>query len=194
MNVTNDPRLAGQVARYHTWPVLQPQSNAEHAWNVARIICTVCPGASTGLLIEALLHDSGEIVSGDIPFPVKQNNPALKKEMDRIEGGARGQMFLEWRQPLPVVLNENERDLLKIADMMEMWEKGLHERMLGNAYATPIIDRTWEWLDARLDKLPQGPLQENLQKYIVNRLREHGRLDLTGQEHPFGFNAAEDVA
>lgn len=61
IDIRTDPRLAGEVSRYHTWPHLRQQSVAEHSWQVMRIMLAIYPMVPRVLLIHCMAHDAGEI-------------------------------------------------------------------------------------------------------------------------------------
>lgn len=152
MSRAPDPRSAGDVRRYHTWRVLQQQTNAAHQWNVARILLAIYPDCSPRLLREALFHDVGEVVSGDAPFPIKRDNPDIKAGHDRVERSARSAMVLPWGVPPEADLDDFEKRVLKLADLTEMWEFALDDVNYGNRHAQLIVDRC----DAELTRLMGG--------------------------------------
>ena len=86
------------------------------------------------VLYYCLLHDSGELYAGDIPFGVKMQVPGLKESMDQAEAIGRHQLELK----LPELTKE-ERIQAKICDYLEMHETGEHEMNLGNKYAEAIM-------------------------------------------------------
>lgn len=137
--VRTDPRRAGAVRRYHTWPTIQTQTVAEASWNVVRILVTIWPDAPAEAITHALLNDCGEIVTGDLPFPVKRDNRVLKDEIVRLEETAIIDMGLA---PQESCRDQVWRDRVKICDMLEMWEFGLDETAMGNRYAQPIVEGT----------------------------------------------------
>lgn len=137
--VRTDPRRAGAVQRYHTWPTIQQQTVAEASWNVARILMMIWPDASSRALAHALMNDCGEIRSGDLPWPIKKDNPALRAEVVRIERESfqeQGIASLATSDGLDPIW----RHRVKICDVLEMWEFGLEEMTLGNRYCDPIAD------------------------------------------------------
>ncbi len=142
----DDPRMAGCVERYHTWPHLRKQTNAEHSWQVARLVLAIWPECRRELLVHALVHDIGEIGTGDIPFPVKRDNPEVKKATDMVERRAHLTMCIPWSLPAPPNTTNLERKVLKIADMMDMWEWSLQEQAMGNQFANIVRQRTGGWL------------------------------------------------
>jgi 5'-deoxynucleotidase YfbR-like HD superfamily hydrolase len=138
---TLDPRRAGQVTRYHTWPRLREQSVGEHSWQVARVLLAIWPAAPRRLLVHCVTHDIGETVAGDPPYPVKALNPDLKTACDRIEGAAHDMMAMTWMLPVRLALPEHERAAFKLAEFIEMWEWGLFELSMGNSNAALVVSR-----------------------------------------------------
>lgn len=194
----NDPRMAGQVQRYHVWPVLQPQTNSEHSWQVARIVLAIYPEASSALMQAALFHDIGEQSTGDIPFPVKSEHAVLKATMDYLEERA-CLLMAPWGLPNPTRLSEHDAHILKFADLIEMMEKGLQERLLGNRFADLIIRRTYEKAMLRLDFL-SSDVRRRAQNYVQKRLQAWPSEVVSpktpwkdGMEHPFGYDAEMEV-
>lgn len=80
---------AGRTARWHTMPHATPESVGEHSWNLATSMRLVWPDAPDWIIIEALYHDVGEAQVGDLPWPVKANNPTLMREFETLELEAR---------------------------------------------------------------------------------------------------------
>lgn len=126
-------RLAGQIRRYHEYPTVQDQTNADHSWHVARVwmaIFGIGDYASLGkMLLYIHHHDSGELGSGDLPFPTKANNPDLKAAMDRLEGESLSRQGVDMPK-----LTAWEKASVKIADLIEMAEFGMEEVRRGCVY------------------------------------------------------------
>lgn len=133
-----DTRLSGLVSRYHSWPTLTHQSVGEHSWQVLRIYIEIFGPPTPEVTVYIVYHDSAEVATGDPPFPLKANNPDLKAIYDRLEHTA----MVEMRGVGLPELNEQQRNRVKICDLLEMWEHGMHEITLGNTYAHPIVEDT----------------------------------------------------
>lgn len=153
---TLDPRAAGHVVRYHTWPHVRAQTVAEHSWQLARLLLMVWPLAPNHLVVEALFHDIGERVTGDLPYPTKANDNELKMRMNQAESTARRQMVHAWGAPClfdMLGLTTDEQTYLKLLEFVEMWEWALDEIALGNKNAVLIRDRCADGVLATLKKL-----------------------------------------
>lgn len=138
-DITSSARMGGLVKRYHTWPVLRQQTVGEHSWQVARIFTELFPGA---VCVEVLLwiqfHDVDEVATGDPPFPLKQRYPELRDIYENIGSEVLDNMGIVFPG-----LTSRQRTLIKICDLLEMWEFGMDELKMGNQYAIPIINDTW---------------------------------------------------
>lgn len=76
---------SGSVVRYHSTLIDKKQNVDSHSWETAVILSRIYPECSKELLEYALVHDSGEIITGDVPTPVKKKYPCLKETYDQIE-------------------------------------------------------------------------------------------------------------
>lgn len=142
----SDARLAGSVKRYSTWPVLVQQTNAEHTWQVLRILMTIWPETPAHAAEFALFHDSGELGAGDIPYPYKARHPELREIISELERsslsdqGVREQLTTDiWRWRI------------KTTDLIEMLEKGMEETIMGNKYGVPVARAMEAELSSRID-------------------------------------------
>lgn len=171
-DLSTDPRISGQLRRYHTWSVHREQTTAEHQWQTARILLAIYPSCDRTTLIEALFHDIGEGASGDPPYPVKRDNPDLKATMDRIEGAARLSMVLPWGVPPARELPPLCRWAVKLAEMIETWEFALQETMMGSRLAALILERNEEWLSEEISRSTgetRREVCESASRYMAKR-------------------------
>lgn len=76
---------SGSVVRYHCTLIDKKQTVDSHSWETAVILTRIYPECSKELLEFALLHDCGEVASGDAPAPIKKRYPSLKQTYDEIE-------------------------------------------------------------------------------------------------------------
>lgn len=141
-------RMGAGVKRYHTWPTIQQQTVADHTMNVLRIWCELFGPPHSYVTEHILYHDVGESGAGDPPFPSKQLWPALKDGHDQAER--------ETLEGMGVYiyasdLSDIDRTKIKVCDLLEMWEFGLTEWMLGSRYAEAVVVDT---LTAALERTP----------------------------------------
>jgi hypothetical protein len=142
---------------------------------VMRILLAIRPNAPRHLLVHCLVHDIGEMVTGDPPYPVKKNNPGLKAECDRIERDAHLAMCHPWSFPPPQRLTEHEHALFKVAEFLEMWEWGIHEVGLGNHYAELVTQRCEEAVHSFLAREEEGLTRDAIINYMSRRANHERR-------------------
>lgn len=153
-------RFAGQIARYHTWPLIHKQSVAEHTYHVLRIWCQIWGPPPKQVTEYAIWHDAGEMGCGDPPYPSKQKWPELKKICDQIE---REQLTLYGVAELQLFSHEKQR--FKICDLLDMFELGMVEVQMGNSYAEPIVDDVIDNVVKLLGDLPEED-RERVKTYV----------------------------
>ena len=97
---------------------------------------TVDPGA---VAVAALYHDASEILTGDMPTPIKYDNPAIRKAYKDVETVAEQKLvdFLpEELRPIyrPILTAEDKEveELVKAADKLSAHIKCMEELKAGN--------------------------------------------------------------
>jgi 5'-deoxynucleotidase YfbR-like HD superfamily hydrolase len=136
-----DTRLAGQIRRYHTWPITGQQTIAEHCWQILRIYLSVVDDVDPHMVYHIAFHDIGEHYTGDIPYPVKRDNPRLKGEMDFLEQKSQAAQMEYWGSFKQVVLSDYDKKLFKQIEMIEMAEFGIDQMLFGNNHGYIIANR-----------------------------------------------------
>jgi len=163
------PRRAYGLRRYHTWPMIKGQSAAEHHINVWRILYAIWPRCPAHVLTYALIHDLGETVTGDLPYPVKSVNGELAKQVHALEDEAIAHMVNIWSLPELPKLDDLEQIIFKLAEYIEMLETGLDEIALGNANAKLIVFRMHEAYITKIEQLNQFAEKSSASGSIENR-------------------------
>lgn len=130
----------------------RPESLSEHTADtamLAHMLCLIaqkCTGTGDGLRPEvvataALYHDAPEILTGDMPTPVKYKNDALRTAYKAVERESARVMASLQPNELQAetqdwltgsVLNDAERKLLKAADRLSAVIKCIEESHGGN--------------------------------------------------------------
>ena len=165
MQTILDIRKGGDVTRFHTVPMLRPQSVASHSWGVATILLDLDPNCPAHLIKAALYHDVAEHITGDVSAPTKWRYPELAEILSRIEDE------VERDLGLTVELTEAEKARLKFADMTELVLYCCQEYRLGNAPAAEIVIRGVTYLKERmLDKVCRAYLYK-LESYVNEVLK-----------------------
>jgi len=88
----------------------------------------------------AVYHDSCEVITGDLPTPIKHHNPAIKTEYNKLEELAAEKLISmlptdlrEYHTPLIAHPdNTTEWRIVKAADRICAYIKCLEERKAGN--------------------------------------------------------------
>ena len=93
------------------------------------------------LAVLALYHDAHEVLTGDMPTPIKHNNPAIRDAYKAVETEANARLL----QTIPAVLREEYRyilefdpaseegKLVKAADTISAYVKCVEECSMGNS-------------------------------------------------------------
>ncbi len=154
--VRTDTRMAGQVARYHTWPTITTQNIAEHSWDVFRIVCAIWDPKGEDLIPATVcrhiaFHDCGELRTGDLPYPIKRIYPPLKQMMDELEE----ESLRDQRLVVPAI-DDTWKRRIKMAHTVEMLEFALHEMTLGNKYAAFVAQRMQDYLDDQITAMVEA--------------------------------------
>ena len=87
--------------------------------------------------VVALYHDASEILTGDLPTPIKYYNPEIKNAYKQVEQIACQKLLAtlpaELRPAFEPLLTEAEyRDMVKAADKLSAYIKCIEERRAGN--------------------------------------------------------------
>jgi 5'-deoxynucleotidase YfbR-like HD superfamily hydrolase len=142
---------AGEVVRYHAAPTVSRQTVAAHTWGVAIILLYLTNGSVEPVLMtEALLHDSAELWTGDIPFVAKRDCPALKAAAKDYERSVRFTKTLASER----ALRTKELSLLKLADTLE----GYLWCIAHEAQPQPVAKRWEKAYAVAKEKLKQIPV------------------------------------
>lgn len=105
--------------------------------------------------VAALYHDASEILTGDLPTPIKYYNPDIKtayKQVERVAGERLLEMLpAELRSSYAPLVLEDDRELepiVKAADKLSAHIKCLEEQKAGNTEFDTAAKQTWEAMRA----------------------------------------------
>ena len=109
----------------------------------------------------ALFHDAPEIITGDLPTPIKYFNPAIKSAYDQVEAVAQDKLLgmlppelTEAYAPLLRVEDPQVRCYIKAADKLAAWLKCLEERKAGTREFVQAEEETLHALkDMNMDEV-----------------------------------------
>lgn len=132
---------AGRVERWHTLDTNRTQNVADHTYGVLHTLLFITENeCSRDLMVAAMFHDVAEHITGDIPHPFKQK---LKTLFDRMEDDVYDDMGIN---PFADI-TEEEKVILKQADLIEMGVWGTGELICGNANGMVILQNVLKALD-----------------------------------------------
>ena len=162
-----------------------PENVAEHTFQVALLTHALCTIArevfgktvdAGSAVILALFHDAEEVMTGDIPSPVKHHNPGMLHSIREIESLASEQLLGMVPEQLAAsyrpLLGAGERDpeliqWVKAADTLDAYLKCAMELAVGNrefavamrqledkarGMRMPEVDYFLEWFAPSFDK------------------------------------------
>ena len=97
----------------------------------------------------ALFHDAPEIITGDMPTPIKYYNPELKSAYKQVEAVAQDKLLsmlppelVSVYEPLVRESDESVRRYVKAADKLAAWLKCQEEKKAGNSEFDRAADET----------------------------------------------------
>lgn len=138
------------IPRWSLMRCSRPESLGEHTAETAQIAHTLCcvnnalfggSARAEKVAAAALYHDAAEIITGDLPTPVKYRNEAMRTAYRQLETDAQQELLAllppQLRRAMrPALLGEGlteeERRLLKAADRLSAIIKCLTEAASGN--------------------------------------------------------------
>ena len=103
----------------------------------------------------ALFHDAPEIITGDLPTPIKYFNPGIKTAYQQVEAVAQDKLLsmlppelVDAYEPLVREADPEVRRYVKAADKLAAWLKCQEEHKAGNAEYRRAADETLTTLRA----------------------------------------------
>ena len=126
-----------------------PENDMEHALEAAMIAHAIAVMGNVRynrgynaerIMALAMYHDAGEVITGDLPTPIKHHNPAIKAEYSKLEDIA-AQKLISMLPPdlreyyTPLIAHDESTEewkIVKAADRICAYIKCLEERKSGN--------------------------------------------------------------
>lgn len=125
--------------------------------------------------VAALYHDASEILTGDLPTPIKYYNPDIKgayKQVERIAGNRLLDLLPpQLRRSYESLVLEDEQELLpfvKAADKLSAHIKCLEEQKAGNTEFDTAARQTWEAMKAMDRPELEWFLNNCLEAFVLN--------------------------
>ncbi len=127
----------------------RPENDTEHSQQTAMIAHALALIANRRyqkhydagyVMALALYHDASEVITGDMPTPVKHNNPFIRQEYGRLERIANERLISMLPEDLrddyrPLIQHDEttpEWRLVKAADKISAYIKCVEEKKAGN--------------------------------------------------------------
>lgn len=145
--------MVNRMKLINRWALMRNTSNeniAEHSHNVAVIAHSLCTIGNKKFgknynaercAVLALYHDLTEVITGDMPTPVKYHNEEIKKVYKDIEKTAGDRLLSmlpdEFKKDYQPFFEQNEKDkelwkIVKAADKIDALIKCIEECRMGN--------------------------------------------------------------
>lgn len=173
------------VWRYSSIPVVEYENVAEHSYWVAlyaaMILAEIDSTDTTTLgavIIESLLHDTGECVTGDVVRTFKYSSEELKKQIGIAEEGLLLRLPAEVRKLFDLSNQINKpfrhyvKTIVKMADFLSLFQYMRREALRGNIEIMPYFNRMMKDIGLMAsspageviynDKFKSGPFYERL--------------------------------
>lgn len=150
------------ISRWALMRSITPENVQEHSHMVAVLAHALAvirrdvfrlPCDPDAAAVSALFHDASEILTGDLPTPIKYNNPEIMTAYHQIESDASAKLL----NLLPAVLRGSYEPILmdtdpalhklvKAADKLSAYIKCIEERRAGNDEFLKAEQKTLETL------------------------------------------------
>ncbi len=166
------------IRRWSLMRNTQPENDAEHSLQVAMIAHAIAVigrdryGRKTDpehVLTLAVYHDATEVMTGDLPTPVKYHNDELRSAYHRLEDVSADRLLAllpDDLQPAfsPCLKQEAgyDRDVVKAADRISAYIKCLEEKRAGNRE----FDYAAENVRASLEKISLPEVRDFLRDFL----------------------------
>ncbi len=138
------------IQRWGLMRNIRPENDMEHALQAAIIAHGLAAMAVTRfakkvnpehVMALAIYHDAGEVITGDLPTPVKYHNPFMRTEYKKLEELAHHKLLSMLPPDLqpsyePYLIHQDdtyEWKLVKAADRICAYIKCVEEEMAGNS-------------------------------------------------------------
>lgn len=142
--------MLSRMKNIHRWGLMRntkPENLCEHSFETAVLAHALAvlrnerfggKADADRVAAAALFHDSSEIITGDLPTPVKYHNEELKKAYKEMENLAEERLMALLPEDLQEVYeplfhpDEETKELIKAADKLSALIKCIEERNMGN--------------------------------------------------------------
>lgn len=157
------------VVRYSGRAKIKDENIAEHSFYVCANVLTICKayGINDSMKAKALefavVHDIGELSTGDVPYPLKRDFPEMKAALDSAEKKYIERVWPQFSDSFETLLTEEktwttEALILKLADTMSVLQYTENELLLGNNDSDMafINENAYERIDDLVSRLTKS--------------------------------------
>ena len=146
------------ITRWSLMHSTRPESLSEHTCDTALLAHTLCliarrytgtPCRPKTVAVAALYHDAPEIITGDMPTPIKYYAPEIRDAYRKVEAVASDKLLSMLPQELradyePIIKIEDEttKKLVKAADKLSAYIKCVEELKAGNMEFKKAAEQT----------------------------------------------------
>lgn len=166
---TTDIRRLSTVWRFSSIPVAIYENTAEHSFYVAIYAAMIHLEVSNNkrvlgaVIMNALMHDVAEAVTGDVVRPFKYSSKELREEINRAEHKLTQKMPLEIRRLFTLAydmsmteidnedVNEYVEAVVKAADFLSLFQYMRREAAKGNLEIIPFYNRMVKDISAMMN-------------------------------------------
>lgn len=172
----------------------RPENLSEHSLEVALIAHALCMignirygmdlnGERAAVI--ALYHDVSEIITGDLPTPVKYFNPEIENAYRKVESVAVDELLKQLPEDLRSayddILHERDEELKKIvkaADKLSALIKCIEEESAGNSEFATAASSTRRSIEAMITECPM------IRDFLDTFIPDYGRTldELMGRQ------------
>ena len=162
MNVYPFNALVARMKYISRWGLMRSsrtETLSEHTADAAILAHTLCLIAQKEfgrnvrpetVAVAALYHDASEIMTGDMPTPIKYDNPAIQQAYKQVESVAEEKLLSmlpddlrEEFRPAITIPDENIRAVVKAADKLSAYLKCVEEVKGGNLEFKKAKEQTY---------------------------------------------------
>ena len=156
----------------------QPENDAEHSLQVAMIAHGIAVIGKNRyrrevdpehVLSLAVYHDATEVMTGDLPTPVKYHSPELRDAYRRLEDLSADRLLAllpeEMREDFSPYIKQEDgysRDIVKAADRISAYIKCLEEQRAGNRE----FDYAAENILSSIDRIEYPEVKDFLDEFL----------------------------
>ena len=166
------------ITRWSLMHSTRPESLSEHTCDTALLAHTLCliarrytgtPCRPKTVAVAALYHDAPEIITGDMPTPVKYHSLELRGAYKDVEKMANDRLLAMLPEDLracfaPYLCEGHDYDhqIVKAADSLSAYLKCVEERRAGNHE----FDAAGEAIRRQLDAITLPEVQDFIREFV----------------------------